>query len=459
MKEGYIKNQSGQSILEVLVALAILAVSISSAMFLIFQSQSFSIDSVVNQEATHLAQNGLEESRKTAKANFDSLASTSTLVGDFLQEIIVESVDDYSKKIISRATWQADIRRPQKVELTTVVTDWQNAAPPPDTGDTGGSGLSGDWRNPRTLGSVDLGPGNSATDIDVVNKIIYLSAEASAAAKPDFFIIDATDGQSPATVSSLNTGSGLNALDVSGNYAYVANRSTSAQLQVIDVSDRNNPVLAQSFQLPGVSGSGAVGNAIFYGYSKIFIGAKKASGPEFHIIDVTNPLNPSALGSFEINADINDIYIQGDLVYLATSEKELVILDVSSPANIVKIGEYDASGDDDSRCVQAVDKKLYLGTRKMNILSIASSSAPQLLGLKDLSDNVNDLRIRDELVFLGTSDSNNEFQIYNIADPSNIVFWSSFNFPQVASGIDYEDNIVYVAVRSNNALRIITSSP
>ena len=39
------------------------------------------------------------------------------------------------------------------------------------------------------------------------------------------------------------------------------------------------------------------------------------------------------------------------------------------------------------------------------------------------------------------------------------VLHSSFNFPQVATGVDYEDNLVYVSVRSNDALRIITSSP
>ncbi|GAH25486.1 unnamed protein product, partial [marine sediment metagenome] len=48
---------------------------------------------------------------------------------------------------------------------------------------------------------------------------------------------------------------------------------------------------------------------------------------------------------------------------------------------------------------------------------------------------------------------------WNISNPGNIELWSSFNFPQVATGIDYEDNVVYVSVRSNDALRIITSSP
>ena len=76
-----------------------------------------------------------------------------------------------------------------------------------------------------------------------------------------------------------------------------------------------------------------------------------------------------------------------------------------------------------------------------------------------LAASLNDLVVRDYLAFLATSDSNRAFQVWNITDPSNITFWSSLQFPQVATGIDYEDNLVYVSVRSNDALRIITSSP
>jgi hypothetical protein len=94
---------------------------------------------------------------------------------------------------------------------------------------------------------------------------------------------------------------------------------------------------------------------------------------------------------------------------------------------------------------------------EFHILDISSSSLPQNLGSKDIGADVNDLRIRDNLAFLATADSNKEFQVWNISDPTNITLWSSFNFPQVATGIDYEDNVVYVSVRSNDALRIITS--
>ncbi len=459
----------GSSLIEVLVALAIITVAISGSVFLLSQGQVSGVDTAQRESALYLAQNNLESARKAARDDFDSLVSIApATTNGFTTETVVTNVNTSAKKILSRTSWDVTPGGVQKVELTTIVTDWQNACPDPN--DCGGGGTTGDWRNPRTLGTIDLGPGNSATDIDVVNKIVYLSASASAAAKPDFFIINATNGSNPFIASSINTGSSLNAIDVSNGYAYVAQDDPATQLQIIDTSNLSSPVLKKSFALLGVSGPGAVGNTIFYGYGKVFIGTKKAIGPEFHIIDVTSPLNPVELGSIEINADVNSIYVNGRYAYLATSDtQELKIYDVNSPALPVKVGGYDAPGSTEyGKVVWYLKKTLFLGRLKggnvstnheFHIFDIDDPINPDNLGSKNFIADINDMRARDDLAFIGTSDSNAEFQVWNITNPGNISFWSSFNFPQVASGIDFEDNLVYVAVRSNDALRIITSGP
>jgi hypothetical protein len=471
MKEELIGNQKrerGISTLEVLIALAIFAISISAVIAVSFNNQSLSVDAQYHNQALYLAKENMEKTRVEARQNFNAVVSTSTNDGVYLKEIIIEDLDAYKKKIISRVGWQIESLRPQKVELATILTDWKNAVPP-DSGDSGGSGVSGDWKNPKTLGSVDLGPGNSATDLDVINKIVYLTAEASAHAKPDFYVVDATDGQNPRIISSLHTGDSLNAVDASGNYAYVANKDDDAQLQIIDVNNRSNPTLVASFDLPGVSGSGAIGQSMFYADSKVYVGTKKASGPEFHVIDVSNPNSPVALGSFEINGAVNMIYVKNNIAYIAFAgdNYELKILDVSNPAAITELNKFNAPGDsEDGKSVYLSGNKLYLGRilggnhanhHEFHILDVGSSTSPQNLGSKDLGADLNDLKIRDNLAFLGTGDSNKEFQVWDVSDPANPTLWSYFNFPQVATGIDYESNIVYISVRSNDALRIITS--
>lgn len=475
MKPG--NNHEGQSTLEILIALAILVLTISAVILVAFGNQSVTLDTELNNQALYVARSQLENARAAALQDFTLVTSTSSSDGFYFKQTIVEDVDAYTKKVTARISWQTGPLRLQEITLATIVTDRKTVQA--TGGDTGGSGLSGDWQNPQTLGSIDLGAGNSATDLDALNKIVYLTTEASDSKKKDFYIVDATNGQSPVIVSSIDTGPGpcpsscgpgLNTIDTAGNYAYVGSKDTNSQLQIIDVSDKNNPFVKKSFKLPGVSGNGAVGYSIFFYDSRVYIGTKKATGPEFHIIDVTDPQNPTSLGSKEINADVGAIYINGSTAYLATSdENELQVFDVSNPANITLLGSFDALGSsEDGKSAQLVGNKLYLGRtvggnhddhHEFHIVDVTNPASMQGLGSKDLGADLNDLRVRDYLAFFATSDSNKEFQIWNISDPANITLWSSFNFPQVGTGIDYEDNLVYVSVRSNDALRIITSSP
>ncbi len=139
MKGKSIENKiSGQSVLEVLVALTILAVSILGGFFLANQSQSFSFDTELSQKAIYLAQQMIETSRGAAKTNFSGLISGSSTVGKFLQETIVSDIDSRTKKIISRVSWQTDSLKPRKIELTTILTDWKSINAPGAAGGGGG---------------------------------------------------------------------------------------------------------------------------------------------------------------------------------------------------------------------------------------------------------------------------------------------------------------------------------
>lgn len=460
MKDSSAGNRLGQSVVEILIAIAVIATAVSSVILVAFGNQAAIIDSQNHIRALQLAKTNLEEVKANARQSFASAAASSATEDIFLKEILVEDITPYEKKVISRVSWTTDPLRPQKEELTTIITD--PIAILAQGGDDGGGGTTGDWQNPRTLGSVDLGPGNSATGLDVINKIIYMSAEASAAAKPDFFIINATSGQTPFVASSINTGPSLNAVDAAGDYAYVANKDVDAQLQIVNVSNILLPLISSSFKLPGVSGTGAVGHSIFYHNSNVYIGTKQATGPEFHIVGVSDQFNPAAMGDLEINGDVNSIFIGNNYAYLATSldSKEIMILDISDPGDIDEIGFYNLSGSSDAKSLYLLGGNLLVGRAGGELVSldVADPGSIQPRDTANIGADINGIVSRDDLSFLGTSDSNREFQVWNIEDPENIVLWSYFNFPQVVTDLDYEDNIVYAAVRSNDALRIITSN-
>lgn len=458
-----------------------------ASVLLFFGGQSLSVDSINAQFALDYASEGMEAVRSIQIRDWDELTDGDhglvysggqwqfSGVDDsddkFIRKVTVTTLDDNTKKIVAEIGWQTDPARPQIITLVMELTNWEVAQQENENvgGDTGGGGTSGNWLNPQTLGTMDVGAGGQATDLDVLNKFVYLTSKASDKKKDDFFIIDATDGNNPTIIAFIDTGPGLNTIDVTTTYAYVGNDDKNSQLQILAITGPVVPNLIASYKLPGVSGNDAIGNSIFFYSNKVYMGTKKAPGPEFHIIDVTNPVSPVSLGSKEINADVNAIQVKGDYAYLATSETELLVYNISDPANITLAGSYDApGGSEHGKAVQLVGDKLYLGRTKggnhddhheLHILNVADLNNIQNLGSLNLDEDINDLRVRDNLVFLATSDSNKEFQAWDISDPANITLWSSFNFPNFATGIDYEDNIIYTSVRSNDALRIITSTP
>jgi len=451
----------GQLTLELVIALGILTLGISGLVFVIFGNQSLLVDTQESNQALNLARQNLENAYAQAQEEFGSLENASSTQGEYLIERSVLDIDTYTKEVTSRVSWQTTPLRPQEIELVARITDWRSLR---DSGDdTGGGDPFGDWKCPETLGTINI-PNISGTDLDTVNKIIYLTAEASDKKKNDLVIVDANNPSSLNIISSIDTGDSLKAIDVAGNYAYVAHDKTSAQLQVIDVSNLSAPTTTAEFTLPGVSGPNAVGKSVFYSNGKVYMGTGNANGPEFHIVDVSNPQNPSSLGSYEVGGDVNAIHVAGNTAYLAISVdgQELLILDIGNPSAISQISTFNAPGTSDGKSVYLTGTTLYLGRisgsgSELYILDVSNPGSVQQLGVQTVNADINGVVAKDRLVFLGTTESNSEFQVWDALVPSSTVLWSTFNYPQVATGMDYEDNLVYTSVRSNEMIRIITS--
>jgi hypothetical protein len=445
-----------QSTLEILIALFILTVSITTAIMISFGNQSITIDTGLNNQAINIARKELEIGRALSRQNFSSLISASSTEDIYFKEIIIENIDANTKKIISRVSWKTDPLRPQKIELITIVSDAKIIIQ--SGGDTGGDDPTGNWRNPQTLGSVDLGAGNSATDLDVKNKIIYLSAEASDKKKPDFFIVNAVNGQSPFIVSNLNVGEGLKSIDVAGNFAYAVGKDDDKEFVVIDVSNLSAPIEVASLDLSG----NADALTVFYWDGYAYVGRANGAPQEFLIINISNPLSPFVTSGLSgVGGEINDIYVFNNRAYLGTKDasRGMIVVNINNPASPSVMGSIDVGDDVYGIYLKSENKTLIGEKTKFYIVNASNASSMTILGSASIGNKTRDIVSAGSLAFLATENPNAEFQVYDISNPTNPSLWSSFNFPQMATGIDYEDNIVYVSVRSNDALRIITSTP
>jgi len=82
-----------------------------------------------------------------------------------------------------------------------------------------------------------------------------------------------------------------------------------------------------------------------------------------------------------------------------------------------------------------------------------------IIGSLNVGGAINDIYVAGTLAFLATTDSNKTFQVINVSNPASPALYSYIKFQQLATGVDYQNNIIYISFRSNDGLKIITSSP
>jgi len=497
-------NQLGIATLEMLIAMSLMVLVISAVLPLVWQGQSLPVDSQTEQEALYKALTLLENERAAAKMDFNLVNPVAqTTDGIYQKAVNVSQVDFYTKKVTSNLGWTEGGRN-LTASLSTLITNPTGYS----SGNTCSSILSGNWKNPQKtdyeFGKDIVGDASSGfpiTDVQAHENKLYVTVNNSNGNNsPTFFVLDISNPAiKPPLLASVDNDptvkAGLNAVAVSGNYAYVANGNnpnfatctTCGQLQVFDISV-STPVLKTTFKVPGVTGKNgqSIGSSIFYSNGYVYLGlAKTLSGSEFNVIDVgggglpASPTNPVWKGGYPVGNAVNKIFVKNNVAYLATPNTEnltLVDVNVASSTFMQRIAGYSPAGGSNGEAVTVIGNRTYLGrTFGSNEFYILDTSTPSggipVIASKDIgtgSDNsINDIVIRDSLAFLIT---NAKFEVWNISDTANIVPWttsgSSSDFLDLPGGsgtaIGCEGNYLYVGslpASNKGYISIITSGP
>ncbi len=185
------------------------------------------------------------------------------------------------------------------------------------------------------------------TDIEVRNRIAYISIDSSVSADPDLIIADIADPKNPKILSVLNTGPGIKSIALAGKYIFAAAASAAAQLHVIRLDSLAAPALVKKYQLPlpAPSTTPPMGSSISYRKGIAYLGTEKWDGNELSTIDVAVPSIPKMLGGMEIGSKVNDSAVRGDLAYVANaSPYQLETIDAKDPAHPVVAEAFSPSG-------------------------------------------------------------------------------------------------------------------
>ncbi|MEK7613725.1 MAG: prepilin-type N-terminal cleavage/methylation domain-containing protein [Patescibacteria group bacterium] len=501
----------GFSIVEILLALAIVSVAITGATVLAFGSQDAVRDAGLSQEALYKVEQALEEKFAALKFDWNQLAA-SAIVADSIydKQVIVTDISECVKQVESRADWSV----PQRSQASSLITLFSSTSTIAALGgNCNTTPTSNDWDFPSSYGFADFesSSGIHGMDIDVTyrgsQRIGFLAGSISDDNKEDFVILDLSVANTPAVISGselnlgefIEAGGGangrVNALVAADNYVYALshtkkNSPSEMILTVIDTSILTVPTVVATSTLPGNASAYVDEGAIAYYDGYVYVGTWDTAGPEFHVFDVSLPTNPIEVESVELTHSIKELVVRNNYVYAATTAEnaELMVFDVSNPLSVpdpISAGTvYDVKSTDgttasgrDGTSVYASGNRVYLGRvgsginesdeHEFFILDVSNPVSISLLGSMELdlktTEEVVGLNIVGPLAFIVSTDTNVGFQVWNITDPDNIVSPSScnnlFNYPEKPTALDFVDNFGFVSNDANKALRVIYDDP
>ena len=494
-------KHGGVAIIELLVALGISSLMLTAAVLVAFGGQTAGLDVGLTNHGLYRLDNHLGSTLALVMGDWD-LATGEALADStnfYTGQSAVTDISPCLKSVNADIDWTSENNREQNISLNTLVS---SVAAAKALGDDCDSFPPSDWDTIGSLGTANVSPaGTEGTGLDVSSinghEYAFLTTSHDNSATADFWVIDVSNPTGTLVpIASLNitddggSAKGLNAVDVAGDYAFAIRNDNTEQLQVIDISDPFDPRVVATSSIPDASS--AVARSIFYYEEKLYIGTQYLPCPtcdpeqnnELHIFDVSDPLNPVPEASIDVDRNVNSIMVNGEgIAYLATgpgsispyTPLKIYDVDPNSPTYLSQIGAFNTTGNQQGRSVYLLGDTLYLGrdratgsNKDFHIINVSNPSNLQEIGSKKLNLDPSNaavitLTVQGRLAFLGTSDSNEELQIFDISDPNNIKppsgCGNTFNFPQAATGVVFSKNLIFASVKSNDALRIIYDTP
>ncbi len=159
--------------------------------------------------------------------------------------------------------------------------------------------------------------------------------------------------QSQQELSSVSLAGNAKSVYVESGYAYVANDITTSQLQIVEVSNPNSPVVKSSLTLNGQQGRDVYvapdGNRAYV------VTAASATQPEFFIINIEDKTAPTVISSYDTNGmdpKAVEVVLDGNRALVAGTGGEeyqvILIANETSPARCGGLddvdGFYDIAG-------------------------------------------------------------------------------------------------------------------
>lgn len=500
----YKNSKYGFTLLEALLAIALVAV-FSSGLFTLFYSNEVAIEIGEDQEvATALAREGLELASNIASDNFLNLADgsyvlsessgnyslassgTDVIDGIYTRTVTVSSVmrndasqiddegdneDNQTKLITVTVAWNGVMLNSRSVVLQRYLTDWSGISwtQTTETSFTAGTNnttevLASDL-SIADNGKVELltTAGGStyfetvnvyerAKNVEYSDDIVYV---AVAKTNGGFCSADLTDPENPVELDCLNIGGKGFDVVLHEDYAFVAVDDRNDGLAIVDISDPDDLDVEETHDVEQSANRLAIqGNHVYV--------AVDDNSDSMTIVNISDPENPFTTATVNAGSAGTAIEVSGNYAYLGLSNGDLRIYDVSNPNSPSLESTLSVSSGDLSGAVLS-GSYLYVSTTDSSnglyVLNVSDPTSPFSVGGYDFGYYASDVDIYDDFLYVAGENNHGAAVIYDISNPLSLPSPTVIDIQGKANGVKATDGFIYFATdTASQGLAMVTQS-
>lgn len=283
----------------------------------------------------------------------------------------------------------------------------------------------------------------------IINDIEVSGNYAYAISFDGLLTIDLNDPASPSIVNIHTTyETWLDKIAISGDYAYCVGEGFS----ITDISNPVSPNLVFTYEPPDMYDDLYAENVAVSGNY-----AYLASEDGLMIMDVSNPASPALVETFEqvdeygYSLWIEDVAISGNYAYLACWNK-VVIVDISNPSSPSSISTFDSW---DLESIEVAGNYAYCGGYdNFIILDISDPTAPTQIGVT-YDIEVETITLSGDYAYCSTYEDLFILDVSNPALPQNVGEYNTF----YAESLEVSGSYAYCAAEDDGLLIIDISNP
>jgi hypothetical protein len=239
-----------------------------------------------------------------------------------------------------------------------------------------------------------------------------------------------------------------------GDYVYCA---MTNGLQILDISDPTNPVLAKRVFLNRVALSVALLD------DRLYLGCRDGYLYQYSVSD---PANPVLLG--EMNLDfcgrINDIVPRNDTVFLAC-QMGMYVVDIGDLSDPEVVGTYVELGyHPEARALELIGDTLHLCAGAFAMVDVSNPAQPTKIASYDVWGEAYDVIVEDDLIYLVDHDVSepsgySRFLILSSAEPDTLEVVGSYIFWGHLKDIAEIDSYIFCATEYSGVVVLDVSAP